>query len=91
MGLIDIIKPLSSVLSSFLNKSQQLQATKILGGAENLTRATGCKATTLSIVECRPSLHFFLQVLQVALGFWAGRLCSRNTTTDQGRLFNTEV
>ena len=45
---IDLIKPLSTVLSSAVIKSRQHQEKN----AENRTGAAGCKARTLSIVLC---------------------------------------
>ena len=38
MGLTDNINPLSTVLSSVINKSQQQQEKKNLGNAENQTQ-----------------------------------------------------
>ena len=49
MGSIDMLMPLSTVLSSAVNKSQQHQETKILGNAENQWVRT---AKRESIVLC---------------------------------------
>ena len=54
MGLIDIIKSLSTVLSSAVNKSQQPPEKNMLGTPRIRPGAVGCKARRLSNVQCSP-------------------------------------
>ena len=61
MGLIDMIKPLSTVLSSAVVKSWQHQENnsqrqKLLGMPRIKPGAAGCKLRKLSIVLCGPPL-----------------------------------
>ena len=53
MGLIDIIKPLSIVLASAVNKSRQHQE-KIFLNAKNRTRATVLYIIALLCCSCTP-------------------------------------
>ena len=54
MGLLDIDKPLSTVISSAVNKSQQHCEKKILEMSRIETGAAGREAKTLSIELCDP-------------------------------------
>ena len=68
-----MIKNLSTVLSSAGNlsniKRKILEERKILGNAENQTRATEFKARTLSIVLCGPPYISFCMVNQTTPTF----------------------
>ena len=73
MGLIDMIKSLSTILSSAFNKSLQhqeknSQAEKFMGTPRIKPGAAGCKARTLSIMVCGPSTSFHTLYLDEKLG-----------------------
>ena len=55
MGLIDIIKPLTTVLTSAVNKSKKIKWT-IPGNAENQTRAAGWEASMQPLRYAAPYL-----------------------------------
>ena len=54
MGSIDIIKPLSIVLSSTVNQSQQHLEKKILGTPRIKPRAAGLEESTLPLCHAAP-------------------------------------
>ena len=54
MGLIEIIKPLTAVLSSAVNKSQQHPREKILGNAQNQTRGLWVRSKNANSVINSP-------------------------------------
>ena len=64
MGSIDIIKALSTVLSSAVSKSQQHQEKKSRERRESNPGAAGCKARMLTIVVfARTPLYHWLRSL----------------------------
>ena len=71
MGLINIIKPLSSVLSSAVDKSLQLreQIQRInFGNAKNRTRNSWVRSTNTTSVLGRPILILVLYLIEIGKG-----------------------